>query len=281
MDIKKGEKVKDLLKNIVAEIAGEHAVGVVDLLHNKKNVNEFLIAKKLDLTINQTRNILYKLADEGLVSFIRKKDTRKGGWYTYFWTLDVGKSLSKFKEKLSHNLKHLRGQLESRKTKRYFYCSNCDLEFSEENALANEYSCPECGELLELKKSAAEIESIKSEISKFETILSQIEEELEIVGKKADRARERRFREAKKKKEEERLKRKKKRDRLKKKLAKGEKKVKKAKKKVKKKVKKAKKKVKKVVKRVKKKVKKVVKKVKKVVKKVKKKVKKVSKKRRS
>jgi len=261
MVIKKGGKVIDLLKNIVAEIAGEHAVGVVELLYNRKNVNEFLIAKRLDLTINQTRNILYKLADQGLVSFIRKKDTRKGGWYTYFWTLDVGKSLSKFKERLSHALKHLGSQLESRKTKRYFYCPNCDLEFSEENALANEYSCPECGELLELKKTAAEIESIKGEMSKFKAILSQLEEELEIVGKKADRARERRFREEKRKKEEERLKRKKKRDRLKKKLAKGEKKVKK--------------KVKKV-----KKVKKKVKKAKKKVKKVKKKVKKVSKKRR-
>src|SRR3989344_5879391 len=82
----------DLLKEIVSSVAGEKAKAVVDLLHQKKNVNEFLVAKKLKLTINQTRNILYKLADEGLVSFIRKKDTKKGGWDTYFWTLNSGKS---------------------------------------------------------------------------------------------------------------------------------------------------------------------------------------------
>ena len=50
---------------------------IVDLLYGKANVNEFLIAKKLNVTINQARNILYKLGDEGLVSFIRKKDKKK------------------------------------------------------------------------------------------------------------------------------------------------------------------------------------------------------------
>ena len=50
---------------------------VSDIISNK-HVNEFIIAKKLDLTINQTRNVLYKLADEGLVSSIRKKDKKKG-----------------------------------------------------------------------------------------------------------------------------------------------------------------------------------------------------------
>ncbi|MEI6850177.1 MAG: hypothetical protein WCK29_03995, partial [archaeon] len=71
-----------ILREVVSTIAGERAKTIIDLLIDKKNVNEFLIAKKMKLTINQTRNILYKLGDEGLVSFIRKKDAKKGGWYT-------------------------------------------------------------------------------------------------------------------------------------------------------------------------------------------------------
>ena len=95
---------QELLKEIVGSTAGEKAKGIVDLLYGKKNVNEFLITKKLKLLINQTRHILYKLADEGLVSFIRKKDSKKGGWYTYYWTLHIGKGLSKYKENLVSNI---------------------------------------------------------------------------------------------------------------------------------------------------------------------------------
>src|SRR3989344_5349786 len=94
----------ELLRDIVSSVVGKNAAGIVDLLYNKKNVNEFLIAKKLNLTINQTRTILYKLADEGLVSFIRKKDSKKGGWYTYFWTMEEKRGLSRFKEEIERSV---------------------------------------------------------------------------------------------------------------------------------------------------------------------------------
>ena len=73
---KKEDQVKILLENIVTNVVGIGGENLVNLMHNKKNVNEFLIAKKMDLTINQTRNMLYKLADQGLVQFIRKKDKK-------------------------------------------------------------------------------------------------------------------------------------------------------------------------------------------------------------
>src|SRR3989344_4929140 len=114
-----------LLKDIVTSVVGANSAKIVDLLYEKKNVNEFIIAKKLKLTINQTRNILYRLADEGLVSFVRKKDIKKGGWYIYFWTLNTGKSLIKFKENLQKDIDNLNNQINSRKTKRFFYCKHC------------------------------------------------------------------------------------------------------------------------------------------------------------
>jgi len=66
-----------LLHDLVEEMAGEDTGRIVDILFGKKDVNEFLIAKKMELTINQVRNILYKLSADGLVSFIRKKDGKK------------------------------------------------------------------------------------------------------------------------------------------------------------------------------------------------------------
>ena len=75
--------IDTFLKEIIDYSAGKLAENITIILSTKKYVNEFLIAKKIGLTINQTRNILYKLSDSGLVSSIRKKDKKKG-WFTYF-----------------------------------------------------------------------------------------------------------------------------------------------------------------------------------------------------
>jgi len=184
----------NLLKSIVASVAGSSASGIVDFLHKKKNVNEFLIAKKLKLTINQTRNILYKLADEGLVSFVRKKDNRKGGWYTYFWTLNSGKSLLKFREHLAKAAENLQQQLQQRKASRYFYCPNCDLEFTEENALIHDYTCPECGSVLQAKNMQDEIIRIEKEINKHNSLLEEVDKEVQVIATEETKARNRRAR---------------------------------------------------------------------------------------
>jgi len=122
------------LKSVVEHLINKQAVPIVDLLVGKRDVNEFLIAKKLELTINQARNILYKLSDYGLVSFIRKKDKRKG-WYIYFWTLNVYQSLNLFEQRLREELKQTEEQLKSRKEKRYYICNICSIEVTEEAAL--------------------------------------------------------------------------------------------------------------------------------------------------
>ncbi len=98
------------LKSIVETLVGKQAVPIIDLLTGKEHVNEFLIAKKLGLTINQTRNILYKLSDSGLVSSTRKKDKKKG-WYTYFWKLEVLKSLEFLKSVLEKNAENISNQI--------------------------------------------------------------------------------------------------------------------------------------------------------------------------
>jgi len=81
-----------LLSEIVTIIVGKGAEPVAELLHSNKHVNEFTIAKKLEITINQTRNILYKISNFGLVSSERKKDKKKG-WYTYYWKFEIMKCL--------------------------------------------------------------------------------------------------------------------------------------------------------------------------------------------
>jgi len=194
------EKVKELLQQICVGIAGELGGAVVDLLYKKKNVDEFLISKKLNITINQVRNILYKLGDEGLVSFIRKKDLKRGGWYIYFWTLNVEKGLIRLRDKLEKDLGMFESNLESRKTKRFYYCENCDIEFNEESALLNDYACPECGELLGVKDNTGHVEHLGNSIVNIKVTLDCVKSELGFLMVKDDKARERRFKAEDKKK---------------------------------------------------------------------------------
>jgi len=164
------------LKSIVETLTNKQSAAIVDLLVDKKDVNEFLIAKKLGLTINQTRNILYKLSDFGLVSFIRKKDKRKG-WYIYFWTLNIAKSLDLLDQKLKEEMGRFESQLKNRIEKRFYICKTCNIETTEESALLNDFICSECEAVYELSDNKAIIEHLEKEISKLKKEIEFISEE--------------------------------------------------------------------------------------------------------
>jgi transcription factor E len=241
---------KDFLKMIANELGGQTAEGVVNTLYGKKQVNEQIIAKKLKLNINQTRNILYRMCDEGLVSFVRKKDGKKGGWYVYYWKLEVGKSLLKMQESLSEKIERLQGKLEEQRNERFFVCKSCDLEFDEEHALLGDYHCSECGELLELKDSTEDITEIGKELEEMNKVLENVNKEVEEFEKQEGKKRLRKAKVEEKKREEKRIAQRKERQKKLKKESKGKKKNTKAKKKKKKSVKRIKKKsIKKIVKK--------------------------------
>ena len=161
------------LKSVVEHLINKQSVSIVDLLAGKKDVNEFLIARKMDLTINQVRNILYKLSAEGLVSFIRKKDKRKG-WYIYFWTLNTEKCLIRLEQTLIKKIEELKNLLKSRELKRFYVCKPCNIEVTEETALAHDFTCEECAEIYELSDHEKPIREIKTRIARTERELKTI-----------------------------------------------------------------------------------------------------------
>lgn len=179
-----------LLHNLVEEMAGEGTGRIVEILFGKKDVNEFLIAKKMDLTINQVRNILYKLSADGLVSFVRKKDKRKG-WYIYYWTLKTEKCMEKLESSLLSKISEFKNVLHSRETKRFYICHPCGIEVGEEKALEHGFSCDECAEVYELSDNTGKIRETKAKITRTKNNLTLIETELEKIRerKKQKRAR--------------------------------------------------------------------------------------------
>ena len=234
------------LKDVVSIIVGKYAEPVVDLLNSKKHVNEFIIAKKLDITINQTRNILYKLSDHGLVSSIRKKDKKKG-WYTYFWKIEIIKALEFLRDVRLKQLTNINNQIKNRETKQFYICERCNIEVNEESALLYDFTCNECGEIFKIRDNSKILKELRKSSDRIKNEIELIDQELEKENQKLEKEKEKIIKKEKKAKKKARAKKKKK-------VKKAVKKKKKVKKKVKKKIKRILKTVKKAVKKKKKKV---------------------------
>jgi transcription factor E len=167
--------LEKFLQEVVQMTAGSSADKLVEVLAGKKNVNEFLIAKKLNFTINQTRNILYKLADVGLVYFNRKKDSKSGGWYTYFWTLDEQKCLAYYQDRLLRDIENLNQAISTKKTTQFYHCKTCGMEQNEEQALLNDFTCSECGTVFDMKNSSDSIKDAERQLQRLRTKLVDVE----------------------------------------------------------------------------------------------------------
>ena len=178
--------LNDFLKEVVIIIVGKQAENITDLLHSPKHVNEFIIAKKLGITINQTRNILYKISNYGLVSFIRKKDKKKG-WYTYFWKIDVIKSLEFLKNVSLKKIEQINYQIKSRETKQFYICERCNIEFNEENALLKDFTCNECGGIFTMGDNTKLLRELKRNLDKFSKKLELIKGEIEKENEKLEK----------------------------------------------------------------------------------------------
>ncbi len=199
-----------LLQEIVVSIVGKSAEGIVELLNNPKHVNEFILAKKLEITINQTRNILYKISDFGLVSSIRKKDKKKG-WYTYFWKFEILKCLEFLKSFLLRNRREVEDEIRLRNSKVFYACKSCGLEYGEDEALLMDFTCDECGEIFSVKDNSKLVKELKKSLlridEKLELVNVEMEKEKAKLGKKRALELKKEEKEKEKKKEEARKKR--------------------------------------------------------------------------
>jgi transcription factor E len=182
--------LQKFLKDAISSVVGKPADEMVDLLDGKKYTNEFLIAKKLDLTINQTRNILYKVSDFGLVSFIRKKDKRKG-WYTYFWKIEIIKCLEFLKSTIQKKMEQIQFQIKSRETKEFYTCEPCNIEFTEESALVHNFVCNECGSIVTRKDNAPVIKEYMKELDKLNRELALVDADLKVEKEKTEKTKAR------------------------------------------------------------------------------------------
>ncbi len=152
----------------VKEVVGEDSLKVVEFLKDKKNISDFKIAEKVKTDIHEIRNILYRLYNNNLVSYYRKKDRQKG-WYISYWTFnkkrikDLMKNLhyskiDKFTERL---------QVEEANRGNFYLCPNACVRVNFEKATDFEFKCPECGVILNHQDNGKTIEFLQGKIKEL------------------------------------------------------------------------------------------------------------------
>jgi transcription initiation factor TFIIE subunit alpha len=130
------------IRQTLIEVGGENALAIVRNFYGDNSDEE--LAKKLKIKISDVRATLNKLHNEGLVNYIRQKDSETG-WYSYSWTLNHVR-MKKWASDQTNKVINA-GNEESEN----YYCPSCGTSTiaSFEDAVTGDFRCTQCNRMLE------------------------------------------------------------------------------------------------------------------------------------
>ncbi len=166
------ESVADLLKQYV----GEEVAELIRELAKKKDYSEFKLAEAVGREVNETRNLLYKLYNSSLASFIKKKDN-KIGWYIHYWTFHEDKVGAFLLNEKRGRLELLREFISKETKSSPFSCANACVGIDFDKAFDLSFRCPECGELLNQENNSGKVIGWGEEIATLEKEIGLLEKE--------------------------------------------------------------------------------------------------------
>jgi len=156
-----------LINHVVTELVGEEALPIIFYLRGKKQISEFIIAEELDMEIHLVRNLLYRLLEYNIVSFLRKKDRIKG-WYICYW--DFNEPMVPYlaeKIRLSKIAK-LKDRFDREQKFTFYMCRSACVRMPFEKSMEFNFKCPECGGLMHEQDNNRTREMILHQIGELE-----------------------------------------------------------------------------------------------------------------
>jgi transcription initiation factor TFIIE subunit alpha len=168
--LKLTKPTKKMTEEVVTELVGEHALQIIDFLRGKTKISEFIIAEELELEINETRNILYKLLEHNIVSFLRKKDRIKG-WYICYWDFNEHMIPQLQKKMNVQKLEKMEERLERETAYTFFMCNNACSRMDFDKAMEFNFKCPECGSLMHQQDNQRTVEFLKDRIEELKVLV--------------------------------------------------------------------------------------------------------------
>ncbi len=151
---------RSTMNKVMKEVFGQDVLPVTAMLNNCEEISEIKLADQLKIEVNEARRTLYKLYQENLVTFKKKKDLEHG-WYTYYWSFNHQRIGSMLQKTMNSRLEILRNRLEAEKENQYF---SCCLRMDITTAMAYNFKCPECGSVMKHEDNRERIVKLKENI---------------------------------------------------------------------------------------------------------------------
>lgn len=131
------------VRQTLIEIGGENALAIVRNFYDNHSDEE--LAKKLKIKISDVRATLNKLHNEGLVNYMREKDSETG-WYSYSWSLNHERM-----EKWANTQTEKLNMISDESGEQYYFCPSCGMStvIDFESASNWDFRCERCNRLLE------------------------------------------------------------------------------------------------------------------------------------
>lgn len=127
----------------LVELGGENTLEVIRNLPAVPNDEE--LSKKLKIKVSDVRASLNKLHNEGLVTYIRDKNSETG-WYSYAWLLNDEKIRRWVDAKMQST-----DMYKPQEGVEFYFCKDCGLDSAVKFEVAAEHSfkCPSCSSPLD------------------------------------------------------------------------------------------------------------------------------------
>ena len=161
------------LMKVARLFGGDEAVTVVNILKNKSEATDEMLANESSVRLNTVRKILYKLYDHGLVSCTRVRD-EKTGWFIFYWKLQTDQLDAFIRSRKRRVLEKLKHKLDYEINHSFFICKKCgDVRVTFEEAMESSFRCSKCGGQLESSENAPVVEFLEKRIKQIEAELKQ------------------------------------------------------------------------------------------------------------
>lgn len=178
-----------LVDDFISEVIGKDVLELVQYLKKRSNVSEFKLAEHFNLTVNQIRNMLYRMYAHNLVDFTRKKDKKKG-WYIYYWDFYLNRAFDAALAHKEKRLEILRELLKREESGQYFSCPDNDVRLEFEQAIEHGFKCPECDKVLvqdnntrKVQRLTKTIDELGAEIKIAKDVLAEKKEQIKSASK--------------------------------------------------------------------------------------------------
>jgi transcription initiation factor TFIIE subunit alpha len=169
---------------VVTELVGAHAMPIIEFLKGKEKISEFIVAEELNMEINETRNILYKLLEHNIVSFLRKKDKIKG-WYICYWDFNPHMVPQLKYKLLVAKRDKLMDRLKAEESGQYYICKYACTRLTFEGAVEQNFKCTECGTIMQEQDNTRTKEFLRERISELDKQVKQAEPKRKIAHEAA------------------------------------------------------------------------------------------------